>query len=112
MKYSKGSNLTAGTDNNILTVPTGYDAVITYLFMANVGGNTHSISAEWRNGATIEFLAGKSVSAGDFIAFGGQEGAFLVMREGDSIIVAPEANSTFSSIISFDMYPAAPRLNI
>ena len=112
MKYSKGINLTAGVDNTIFTVPTGYDAVVTYLFISNVGGSTHSVDAEWQDGTTIQFLGGKSISAGDYIAFGGPEGAFLVMTEGDSIVITPEAASSFCSIISFDLYPMASRLNV
>ena len=112
MKFSKGANLTAAVSNTILTVPTGYDCVVTMLFIANVGGSTHSVGATWHDGADVAFLAGKSVSAGDYIQFGGPEGAFLVMKEGDYITITPEASSTFSSIISFDMHPAAPRLNI
>lgn len=112
MKFSKGANLTEGVANTILTVPTGYDCVVTMLFIANVGGSTKSIGAVWHDGADVAFLAGKSVSAGDYLQFGGPEGAFLVMKEGDYITITPEAASTFSSIISFDMYPAAPRLNL
>lgn len=112
MKFSKGANLTAGASNTILTVPNGYDCVVTMLFIANVGGSTHSVGATWHDGVDVTFLAGKNVSAGDYIQFGGPEGAFLVMKEGDYITITPEAGSTFSSIISFDMYTAAPRLNI
>ena len=112
MKHSTGFNLTAGTSNTILTVPTGYDACVTYLFISNVGGSTKTVSATWHDGVSVEFLGGKSVGSNDFLQFGGPVGAFLIMREGDYMTITPEAGSSFSAIISYDLYPAAPRLNI
>ena len=112
MKYSKGFNLTAGTSTTILTVPAGYDACVTYLFISNVGGSTESVSATWHDGADVTIVVAKSIGSGDFLQFGGLVGAFLIMREGDYITVEPSAGSTFSVIISYDMYPAAPRLNV
>jgi hypothetical protein len=111
-KHSTGFNLTAGASNPILTVPTGYDALVSYLFISNGGQNTKSVTATWHDGVDVIFLSGKSVSAGDHIDFGGSGSSFLVMREGDYMTIEPEAASTFSCIISYDLYPAAPRLNI
>ena len=111
-KHSKGFNLTGGVANTLITVPTGYDVVVTYLFIANGGGSTSNVTATWHDGVDVVFLAGKSVSSSDFIAFGGPQGAFLVMREGDYMTIEPAAGSTFSAIISYELYPAAPRLNI
>ena len=112
MKHSTGFNLTADTANTILTVPTGYDACVSYLFISNVGGSTKTVSASWHDGVTVDFLGSKGVGANDFLQFGGPVGAFLIMREGDYMTITPEAGSTFSAIISYDLYPAAPRLNI
>ena len=112
MKFSHGDALTAGSANTILDVPAGYDAIVTYLFISNVGGSSKTIDARWHsNGTTIDFVQGKNVSAGDFLTFGGESGAFLVMREGDKINLTPEAGSSFASIISFELVTATPRLN-
>jgi len=111
MKFSHGDELTAGSANHILEVPAGYDAIVTYLFISNTG-STKSISAKWvHSGVDIDFIAGKNVSADDFLEFGGQHGKFLVAKEGDTVTLTPEAGSTFVSIISFDLVPATPRLN-
>ena len=112
MKFSHGYALTAGSANNILTVPSGYDAVVTYLFISNTTGSSKSLSAKWvHNGVDIDFLAGKNVGAGDFLEFGGQYGEFLVAKEGDTLTLTPEAGSTFVSILSFELVTATPRLN-
>ena len=112
MKFSHGHELTAGSSNTILEAPSGYDAVVTYLFVSNIGGNSKYFAARWVHGAAdIDFVAGKSVSAGDFLTFGGEAGAWVVLKEGDKINITPEASSTFASIISFELVPATTRLN-
>jgi hypothetical protein len=108
MKYSVGKNLTDGEANTLFTVPTGYSAAVSMLFLANAGGSTKSISATWHNGVTIEFQGDKSVSAGEQLQFGGEFGYFLIMKEGDYISVTPEADSTFTAIVSFDLERQAP----
>jgi hypothetical protein len=112
MKFSHGDALTAGSANTILDVPSGYDAIVTYLFISNTTGSSKSIDARWvHNSVNIDFLAGKNVGSGEFLEFGGQFGEFLVAKEGDTLTLTPEATSTFVSIISFDLVPATPRLN-
>ena len=102
-KYSIGKNLTAGTANTLFTVPTGYRAIVTMLFIANAGGSTAGVSAAWVNGTTITFQGNKSVGSGDNLQFGGPFGHFLAMGEGDSITVTPDAGSTFTVIASFEI---------
>ena len=47
MKFSHGDALTASSANTILTVPAGYDAIVTYLFISNTTGSSKSIDARW-----------------------------------------------------------------
>jgi hypothetical protein len=98
--YSVGKNLTAGTSNTLFTVPTGYEARVTMLFIANGSGSTEGYSAAWHDGETITFQSNKSLGDGAYDQFGG-EGAFLVMTEGDYLTVTPDAGSTFTAIVSF-----------
>ena len=105
MKYSIGKNLTAGVSNTIFTVPTGYHAEVTMLFIANAGASTKSVSASWHDGSVVTFQGSKSVNAGEFIQFGGDYGSFLIMTDGDYLTITPEAGSTFTAIVSFHVYP-------
>ena len=112
MKFSHGDALTAGTSNTIVEAPAGYDAIVTYLYVANTGSNSKDLAGRWVHGSTnVDFLSGKSISAGDFITFGGELGAFVVLKEGDKLNLTPEASSSFASIVSFELVPATPRLN-
>jgi hypothetical protein len=108
MKHSIGKNLTAGVSNTLITVPAGYIAVVSMLFISNAGNNTKSVAAAWNNGTTITFQSAKSVSSGELLQFGGEFGYFLVLSGGDSITVTPEADSTFTAIISFDLERQTP----
>jgi hypothetical protein len=100
--YSVGKNLTAGVSNTLFTVPTGYEARVTMLFVANGTGSTAGYSAAWHDGEVITFQANKSLGSGAYDQFGG-EGAFLVMTEGDYLTVTPDPASVFTSIVSFKL---------
>jgi len=105
-KHSVGKALTAGTSNTLFTVPNGYHAYVTMVFIANAGGSTAAVSAAWHDGATITFQGDKSVSAGEAIQFGGDgEGLGLVMKSGDYMTVTPAAGSTFTAIATFELFP-------
>lgn len=102
-KYSVGKNLTAAVANTLFVVPKGYRAVVDYLFITNSAtSGSKSVSASWLNGSTITFQSAKSVQHGSFIEFGGH-GSWLVLAEGDSITITPEADSTFTALISFEL---------
>ena len=90
MKFSHGDALTAGSSNTILDVPTGYDAIVTYLLISNTTGSSKSIDARWVHGTNTDFLSGKNVGSKDFLEFGGQFGEFLVAKEGDTLSLTPE----------------------
>lgn len=100
--YSIGKNLTAGVSNTLFTVPTGYEARVGMVFITNNGGNTKSISAAWHNnGNTIQFAAAKSLTSKEALKFGGGYSDFMLMEEGDYMTITPEADSTFTAIVSF-----------
>lgn len=102
-KYSVGKNLTAGSANTLFTVPMGYRAIVSYLFIANAASSgSAEVSASWVNGTTVVFQSAKSVGHGDALQFGG-DGKWMALREGDSITVTPAAGSTFTAIISFEL---------
>ena len=103
--YSLGVNLDASggaiTDQTIYTVPSGYKAIVTMFFLSNVGGSTTTVGAKWHDGATIPFLGSKSLGAGDYIQFGGGEGLYMAMSEGDYISVSVASGGTCGLILSY-----------
>ena len=97
-----------GSYVTVLTVPTGYHCKITY-FLASASGSV-IIDAKWSDGSDYTFLHAKNLNAGDLVEFGGSEGKFLVMTDGETIdIKCSTTNATF--IISYELY-LAPTSNI
>lgn len=104
MKHSVGKNLTSGVANTIITVPTGYHAIVTMLFVASTATNG-SYSATWvHDGTSFPFQGTKNLNAGSYDSFGGPYGHFLLMKDGDSLVVTPTA-SGYTALVSFDLEP-------
>lgn len=100
--YTIGKNPTDGVTSTVFTVPTGYEARVTNVFITNNTGSTKNFSAAWNDGGTTyDFASAKSLNSKDFIEYGGDYGQFLIMDEGDYMTVTPEAGSTFVVIVSF-----------
>ena len=94
---------TTGSYVSVLTVPDGYHCKITYFLAAASGAVT--IDAKWSDGSDYTFLHSKNMNAGDLVEFGGSDGKFLVMAEGETIdIQCSSVNATF--IISYELYIA------
>lgn len=103
-EVSVGKNLTAAVSNTMYTVPKGCKGIITLLFISNAGGNTQSITAVWHDSSEstdITIAGGKSIGAGEYIQF--SDGR-VVLDEYDYIAITPSASSTFSAIVTFEIY--------
>lgn len=99
--YSIGTNLTAGSSNTLFTVPSGYEARVSMVYIANNGNQNRDFSALWNHrGTDVQFAAGRNLNNSEYVQFGGDFGGFLVMDEGDYIAVTPESGSNFVSIVS------------
>ena len=107
MKKSIGVSITGtGNDQTIYTVPTGYKAIVTMFFISNVGGSTTTVGAHWHDGSVVPFLGSKSLGAGDYIIFGGGEGLYMALEQGDYIDVNVATGGNCGCIISFDLVRA------
>ena len=108
MKHSVGKTITTtGSDVELFTVPNGYVAEVTTLFISNTSGSTASVSVFWEHGHDashqIYIINGKSLGSHDYIQF--SDG--LVLKSGDSIQVqTSRANVSF--IATFDLRKELP----
>jgi hypothetical protein len=87
----------------VLTVPTGYHCKINYFFGAASGAVT--IDARWSDGADYRFLKGKNLSAGDIVEFGG-DGKYLILTEGETLLIYSVATVNATFIMSYELYIA------
>jgi len=101
---SIGLNLTAGVETVVYTVPTGYTAKWNLMYLLNGTGSTKYITVLWRetdSATDIYILNQTAVSSKEYFRLDG--GAYVVLEEGDSIKMTPEAGSTFSTICTFEL---------
>ena len=101
---SVGINLTAATPTTVYTVPLGYFAKWTLMYLFNNTGSTKSISVYWYDSSTSQnlYVMDSGVSSKTYVRMDG--GAYVVMEEGDTIVMTSEAGSSFSTICTFELY--------
>jgi hypothetical protein len=101
---SVGVNLTAATPTTIYTVPVGYFAKWTLMYLFNNTGSTKTISVYWRDSSasTNIYVQNGSVASKEYVRMDG--GAYVVMEEGDTIVMEDEAGSSFSTICTFQLF--------
>jgi hypothetical protein len=108
MKHSVGKLLTAGAATTLFTVPNGFKAEVSLLFISNHTGNNKTISAYWQHAHEpshqIRIIDGYQLAATEFIKF---DGSTIIMQAGDSIVLTAEAGSAMSGIATFNLYKEA-----
>ena len=102
-KHTVGANLVGGTTTVLITSPVGYKCVVSMLYIGNAGGSSKTVSAIWNSTVDVTFQGAKNVGAGDSLEFGGPYGHFVVLKQGESLSVTTEADSSFSTLVSFEL---------
>jgi hypothetical protein len=98
-----GMNLSSGVPVTVYTVPTGYYAKWILMYLFNNGGSTKNISVYWRDASASAniYVQNGSIAGGGFVRQ--NEAAYVVMEEGDTIVMQDEAGSNFSTICTFEL---------
>ncbi len=98
-----GLHLTANTLTTVYTVPTGYYAKWNLMYLFNNTGSTKTIAAYWHDASTSAdiYVMDSGVSAKNYVRMDG--GAYVVMEEGDKVMMLSEAGSSFSTICTFEL---------
>jgi hypothetical protein len=101
---SVGFNLASATATTIYTVPTGYFAKWNLMYLFNNSGSTKSISVYWRDSSasTDLYVHNGTIASKAFVRMDG--GAYVVMEEGDTVVMQDEAGSSFSTICTFELF--------
>jgi hypothetical protein len=104
---SVGINPTANTLTTVYTVPTGYYAKFTVMYIHNTGGSTKHITVQWYDSSTattLDILTNYDFTSKQYLQFDGN--AYIVLEEGDRIQITTQAASTFSFIATFEVQGA------
>ena len=107
MLYTKHTTLTTTTLTELFEVPSGYHAIINYVFIANHDGSTNSIDLYWDLDGTAQVY----VFDGTNVAGGGKEtlsnggGPLFVLHEGEAIQAQAGAAGTngIEVAVTFDL---------
>jgi hypothetical protein len=104
---SVGLNPTANTLTTVFTVPTGYYAKFTVMYIHNTGGSTKHITVQWYDASaatTLDILTAYNLTSKEYLQFDGV--AYIVLEEGDRLQITTEASSSFSFIATFEVQGA------
>ena len=104
---SVGISPAANTLTTVYTVPTGYYAKFTVMYIHNTGGSTKHITVQWYDASTattLDILTEYNFTSKNYLQFDGN--AYIVLEEGDKIQITTEAGSTFSFIATFEVLGA------
>jgi len=101
---SVGINLIAATPTTVYTVPLGYFAKWTLMYLFNNTGSTKSISVYWQDSSTAQniYVMDSGVSSKTYVRMDG--GAYVVMEENDTVVMTSESGSSFSTICTFELF--------
>ena len=110
--YTKHVTVTDTAENEILTVPVGYALYVNYIFIANHGGSTNSVSCWFENSAGVDqlyFLDGKNVSSGDQVTMGGQsEAPIFVLHDGEVVKAQTGSSGDVEFAFTFKLIDKPP----
>jgi hypothetical protein len=104
---SVGVSPAANVLTTVYTVPTGYYAKFTVMYIHNTGGSTKHITVQWYDASTastLDILTAYDFNTKEYLQFDGT--AYIVLEEGDRLQITTEASSTFSFIATFEVQGA------
>lgn len=99
-----GLNLSAGVTTTVYTVPVGYFAKWSLMYLFNNSGSTKNIAVHWHDSSTSAdiFVMDSSVSSKNYVRMDG--GAYVVLEENDTIVMLSELGSSFSTLCTFELF--------
>jgi hypothetical protein len=103
-EQSVGLNLTANTLTTVYTVPTGYYAKWNLMYLLNGTGSTKAMTVYWTDTSAsinIYVLNSYNITSKEFFKMDG--GAYVVLEEGDKVMMQSETGSSFSTICTFEL---------
>ena len=113
MLYTKHVQLTDATETTLFTVPTGFHAIIYYVFIANHAGAAKTASlhfAESGGSNRVDIYDGESVTGGNRLTLDSGGGPMFVLHEGEAVKVQTEASSDMEFVVTFDLLEVPPAL--
>jgi hypothetical protein len=112
MLYTKHTTLTDTTLTTLFTVPNGFHAVVSYVFVANHGGSTNNIDLYWDLSGTpqVYIFDGTNVAGGGKEALGNGGGPLFVLHENEAVKCQAGGSGSIEVVVTFDLLDMPPAL--
>ncbi len=110
MLYTKHTRLTDTTLTTLFTVPNGFHAVVSYVFVANHGGSTNDIDLYWDLSGTpqVYIFDGTNVAGGGKETLGNGGGPLFVLHENETVKCQAGASGNMEVVVTFDLFDMPP----
>ena len=109
MKHSIGLTIPANTPTTVFTVPQGYVAELSLLFLSNHTSSSKQVSVWWEHAHDpshdIYIVFQKSLNSKDYLQF--SDGT-VVMQQGDALKMTTETASDYTILVTFDLRKEKP----
>ena len=112
MLYTKHTTLTTTDLTTLFTVPSGFHAIVRYVFIANHGGSTNSIDLYWDVSGTPQayIFDGTNVAGGGKETLSNGGGPMFVLQQGEVVKCQAQSSGTLEVVVTFDLIPAPASL--
>ena len=109
------TTVTTTDETTLFTVPDGYVANIYYIFIANHGGSTNSVTLKWENSGGVDqlfFFDADNVSGGGKETLGGQSSLPLFVIQGGEVVKCQTGSAgDVEFAVTLDLAPRAAGFN-
>lgn len=112
MLYTKHTTLTDTTLTTLFTVPNGFHAVVSYVFVANHDGSTNDIDLYWDLSGTpqVYIFDGTNVAGGGKETLGNGGGPLFVLHENEVVKCQAGGSGNMEVVVTFDLLDMPPAL--
>ena len=110
MLYTKHARLTTTDLTTLFSVPSGFHAIVSYVFIANHGGSTNSIDLYWDVSGTpqVYIFDGTNVAGGGKETLGNGGGPLFVLHENEVVKCQSASAGSLEVVVTFDLIEQAP----
>ena len=109
------TTVTSTAETTLFTVPAGYVANIYYIFTANHGGSSNTVTLKWENSSGVDqlyFFDADSVNGGNKETLGGQSSLPLfVIQAGEVVKCQTGSSGDVEFAVTIDLTPRAAGFN-
>lgn len=112
MLYTKHTTLTTTDLTTLFTVPNGFHAIVSYVFVANHEGSTNSIDLRWDLSGTpqVYIFDGTNVAGGGRQTLGNGGGPLFVLHENEAVKCQSGSAGNIEVVVTLDLVEQAPAL--